>query len=193
MLWLTVIRLVCHDVRYPSGSHDSDRQWRISWCWMASLMRGQVCNLQALLGLTSAFVLVSKSLRTHGHILPFQIWDPTWTARAPHFITYHMQCCMEAFELASITVSAYNPFTRTEHETPFPCCIERPLPSNIRCLQSHYLVTAGVQLLASLSLLTIYCICHIAPSLRLVIMNSLQAYHHIFFTQGLCLWCQWSV
>jgi hypothetical protein len=34
-------------------------------------------------------------------------------------------------------------------------------------------------------------LCHIAPSLRLLIWNSLQAYHHSFFSEVMGLWHLW--
>jgi hypothetical protein len=69
-----------------SGSHlkpmirflFSIRQLRISWCGTPSLTRGWVCNLlvQLLLGLARAFILWSKSRRTHDPILLFRMRLP---------------------------------------------------------------------------------------------------------------------
>jgi hypothetical protein len=49
-----------------------------------------------------------------------------------------------------------------------------PSPSSGRLLWLHY---SGFQ--AS---------CHIAPLLRLVVLSSLQVYHHFFYSKGPCLW-----
>jgi hypothetical protein len=54
----------------------------------------------------------------------------------------------------------------------------RPLPSNGRCLQSHYLATAVVELIISRSLSSNRSTCHIALSFRLFVANSLRAYRH---------------
>jgi hypothetical protein len=50
--------------------------------------------------------------------------------------------------------------TQTTWRTPYLCCVEWPLPSNIRCLPRHYSVAAGVQLLVWLSFCTTVCIWH---------------------------------
>jgi hypothetical protein len=34
--------------------------------------------------------------------------------------------------------------------------------------------------------------CHIVPSLRLLVLSSLQAYRHFFFSERPCLWRLWS-
>jgi hypothetical protein len=50
---------------------------------VATLTREQDCNLQLMIGLTSAVLLGSESRGTHDHILLSQFWDspPTWRAR----------------------------------------------------------------------------------------------------------------
>jgi hypothetical protein len=75
----TVSRPVCPGVRRPSGTNDqffflleiSFRQLRLCYFVAPSLTRGRVCNLlvQLLLDLARAVTLVSKSRRTHDHIL----------------------------------------------------------------------------------------------------------------------------
>jgi hypothetical protein len=83
-----VSRPVCPGVRCPSGTRDqffflleiAYRQLRIIYFVAPPLTRGRVCNfltrgrvcnllVQLLLGLARAVTLVSKSHRTHGHIL----------------------------------------------------------------------------------------------------------------------------
>jgi hypothetical protein len=52
-------------------------------------MRGQVCRLQLLLVLASAFILRSESRRTHDHILLSQIRDsPNLEPRSPGWPSY---------------------------------------------------------------------------------------------------------
>jgi hypothetical protein len=75
----TVSRPVYPGVRRPSGTRDqffflfeiSFRQLRVCYFVAPSLTRGRVCSLlvQLLLGLARAVTLVSKSRRTHDHIL----------------------------------------------------------------------------------------------------------------------------
>jgi hypothetical protein len=82
----TVSRPVCLGVRRPSGTCDrffflleiSFRQLRVCYFVAPSLTRGRVCNLlvQLLLGLDRAITLVSKSHRTHDHILLSQLRLP---------------------------------------------------------------------------------------------------------------------
>jgi hypothetical protein len=61
--------------------------WHYSRYVTSSLMRGWVCRLQLLLALASAVILRSKSCRTHGHILLFQIWDSSnLEGKVPVFI-----------------------------------------------------------------------------------------------------------
>jgi hypothetical protein len=47
----------------------------VGLCGALSLTRGRICHLQLLLALTSALILGSESLGTHGHILLPQIRD----------------------------------------------------------------------------------------------------------------------
>jgi hypothetical protein len=50
-------------------------QLQVCWRGAPCLMKGWVCRLQFLMGLTNAFILGSGSHRTLDHILLYQIWD----------------------------------------------------------------------------------------------------------------------
>jgi hypothetical protein len=93
----TVSRPVCPGVRRPSGTCDqffflleiSFRQLRLCYFVAPSLTRGRVCNfhVQLLLGLARAVTLVSKSRRTHGHILLSHLRLPQPEGQVPVFIS----------------------------------------------------------------------------------------------------------
>jgi hypothetical protein len=84
MLWQSVSRPVCLEIKHPSGSYNqifiTVRQLRVCWCGALSLTRGWVCHLQFLLALTSAIILGSESHGTCGHILLSQIWESPFVA-----------------------------------------------------------------------------------------------------------------
>jgi hypothetical protein len=72
----------------------------------------------------------------------------------------------------------------------------RPLPSNssssVPYLWSCYVAMAVVTFVSS-SLPSNGSMWHVAPSLRLFVLNSLQVYHHFFFSEGCaCDICNWS-
>jgi hypothetical protein len=81
----------------------------------------------------------------------------------------------------------------TVHLLQCNCCVRvcrgahviaiQSLPSNGRYLQSHYLATAVVWLLILRSLPSNGS-CRNAPSLRIFVPNSLQAYYHFFYSEG---------
>jgi hypothetical protein len=68
---------VCLGIKHLFGAYDqifiTVRQLRVCWCGALSLTREQVCHLQLLLVLASAFILGSESGGIRDHILLSQI------------------------------------------------------------------------------------------------------------------------
>jgi hypothetical protein len=80
ILWLVVYCKSVHLGAKPLETHDQYFFLQPNTCDYShyvtfSLMGGQVCHFQLLLGLTSAVILGSESHRTYDHILLSQIWD----------------------------------------------------------------------------------------------------------------------
>jgi hypothetical protein len=82
----TVSRPVCLEIKHPSVAYYqifiSVRELRVRRCGALSLMRGQVCHLQLLVGIASAVILGSESRGTRDYILLSQFLSPPMTRRA---------------------------------------------------------------------------------------------------------------
>jgi hypothetical protein len=75
----TVSRPVCLGIKHLSRANDriliTVRQLRVCRCGALSLTRGRVCRSELLLGLASAVILGSESLRSRDNTLLSQIRD----------------------------------------------------------------------------------------------------------------------
>jgi hypothetical protein len=164
MLWPTVSRSVCLEIKYPTGVYDqifiTVRQLRVYWSGPLSLTRGQICRLQLLLALASAVILGSESCGTHDHILLSQIWDVHFRHLLQpaglwwRFLNWppHGRLSSSLTGSLPLITSPHRPCRHHCFSLLLHCCIlvcwgdhviaTEPLPRNSRCLQIHYLATA---------------------------------------------------
>jgi hypothetical protein len=148
--------------RAPSGAHDQIFitlwQLRSCLCRAPSLARGRVCLLYMLLTLASVVFLGSESLGTRDHILLSQIWDFTFRRLlrlAESRLRYStppphgwggLMAADPRYIASTRTAQGKSPQNSSIVRT----YLLRPLPSNGRCLQCHYLATAVVWLILRL-------------------------------------------
>jgi hypothetical protein len=155
--------------RAPSGAHDqifiAIWQLRSYFCGAPSLKRGRVCLLYMLLALASGAFLGSEFLGTRDHILLSQIWEhsyfPSIRIKPSPFLQQNHRFVLlitsrhgphrKQFPNSSYIVASRGYRTDRVENTVSQLlhfCMLRmllwPLPSNGRCLQSHYLATAVV-------------------------------------------------